>query len=86
MTRQTTSGRIRFRSPTVRQQKVGDEPHSVAAVHPSGNFVGKRPARADDGPAESKQSTLKVNPEAPGWTKKLLVLRFFFLIVHMFSL
>jgi hypothetical protein len=57
----------------------------VTAVHPSGNFVGKRPARADDGPAESEQSTLKINPEDPGWIKRL-VLRFFLKkIVRMFS-
>jgi hypothetical protein len=53
--------------------EVAAEPNSVAIVQPVVRNPGKRPRRADDGPADSEQSTGKVNPEAPGWTKRLVL-------------
>jgi hypothetical protein len=47
------------------------EPNSVAIIQQL-DTRGKRPLPADDGPADSEQSTGKVNPEAPGWTKRLV--------------
>jgi hypothetical protein len=63
--------------------EVGDEPNLMTFVHPSAKTDGKMPVGADDGPADSEQSTLKVDPSAPGWTKRfkpskfLVVLAFF---------
>jgi hypothetical protein len=42
--------------------EVGDEPRSLAIIHPGAKANGKRVVRADDGPADSEQSTLKNQP------------------------
>jgi hypothetical protein len=51
--------------------EVVAEPNSVAIIQQL-DTRGKRPLPADNGPADSEQSTGKVNPEAPGWTKRLV--------------
>ncbi|XP_051184472.1 uncharacterized protein [Lolium perenne] len=38
-------------------------------MHSGGTMNGKRKSVGGVGPSESEQSTLKVNPEAPGWIK-----------------
>jgi hypothetical protein len=51
---------------------VAVEPNSVVIVQPVDKTRRKRPHPAVDGPADSEQPTGKVNPEAPGWTKRLV--------------
>jgi hypothetical protein len=45
----------------------------VAVILPDVISRRKRPAGDDDGPADSEQSTLNINPQAPGWTKRLVL-------------
>jgi hypothetical protein len=52
--------------------EVAAEPNSVAIIQPVDRNHSKRPPPAVDGPADSEQSIGKVNPEAPGWTKRLV--------------
>jgi hypothetical protein len=59
-------------SPAESAGEVGAEPNSEAVVLPNGINRGKRAAGDGDGPEGSEQSTLNVNPEAPGWTKRLV--------------
>jgi hypothetical protein len=49
--------------------ECGDATHSVALIHPALYSLGKR-VFMDDGPSDSVQSKLKINPEAPSWTKR----------------
>jgi hypothetical protein len=50
--------------------EVGAEPISEAVLLPNGINGRKKTAGDDDGPEDSEQSTLNVNPEAPSWTKR----------------
>lgn len=47
-----------------------EEPRPLCAVKSTANSVQQKRNRGEDGPASSEQSTLRVNPEAPGWTKR----------------
>jgi hypothetical protein len=49
--------------------EVGEETRAAASMHSGGTMNGKRKSVGGVGPSESEQSTLKVNPEAPGWIK-----------------
>lgn len=40
-------------------------------MHSGGTLNGKRKIAGAVGPSELGQSTLKVNPEAPGWIKRV---------------
>ncbi|KAM0903379.1 hypothetical protein ACQ4PT_018628 [Festuca glaucescens] len=53
--------------------EVGDETRSAACINSRVGLNGKRRIGEEDGRADSEQSTLKVNPEAPGWIKRVRV-------------
>ncbi|XP_047052817.1 uncharacterized protein LOC124658863 [Lolium rigidum] len=53
--------------------EVGEETRAAASMHSGGAMNGKRKLVGGVGPSESEQSTLKVNPEAPGWIKRVRV-------------
>uniref|UniRef100_A0ACD6AJR7 Uncharacterized protein n=1 Tax=Avena sativa TaxID=4498 RepID=A0ACD6AJR7_AVESA len=54
--------------------KVGDELRSAAVIQPTGTrAAAKRAADQENGPADSTQSIFHVNPEAPGWIKRVRV-------------
>jgi hypothetical protein len=50
--------------------EVGGDTRAVACIQMGGSCSVKRKIVVADGPTESEQSTLKVNPEAPGWIKR----------------
>uniref|UniRef100_A0ACD6A8I6 Uncharacterized protein n=1 Tax=Avena sativa TaxID=4498 RepID=A0ACD6A8I6_AVESA len=52
---------------------VGDEPLSAAVIHGRASNAQKRKEIADDGQADSTQSTVHVNPEALGWIRRVRV-------------
>jgi hypothetical protein len=50
--------------------EVGEETRAAVCIQIGRSLNGKRKIDGADGPSESEQSTLKVNPEAPGWIKR----------------
>jgi hypothetical protein len=59
-----------FVQPEESAGEVGGDTMGAACIQLGGSCNVKRKNAAADGPSESEQSTLKVNPEAPGWIKR----------------
>uniref|UniRef100_A0ACD5Z607 Uncharacterized protein n=1 Tax=Avena sativa TaxID=4498 RepID=A0ACD5Z607_AVESA len=63
----------RFASAEESAGEVGGEPKTGAVIQSPTRKSVKRVAHSDDGPADSTQSTFHMNPEAPGWIKRVRV-------------